>query len=145
MSVSHFLKLLPPPLDDGDDLDINRTSAGVWETSMADDKSTDVILTMMSKNLDQARGAMNNYLQFIEKSLSVTPIGTSSQASALKGYVERNVQATFDFSEQLLHAKDFQDVVRIQTEFLQTQFRVLTDQAKDVVEMTKPTVIIPRD
>jgi hypothetical protein len=45
----------------------------------------------------------------------------------------------------LLHAKDFQDVVRIQTEFLQTQFRVRTDQAKDVVEMTKPTVIFPRE
>jgi len=112
---------------------------------MADKNSSDVILNMMSKNLEQARGAMNNYLQFIEKSLSVSPMGTSTQANALKGYVERNVQATFDFSEQLLHAKDFQDVVRIQTEFLQTQFRVLTDQAKDVVEMTKPTVIVPRD
>ncbi|WP_322515220.1 phasin family protein [Rhodopseudomonas palustris] len=112
---------------------------------MADKDSSDVILNMMSKNLEQARGAMNNYLQFIEKSLSVSPMGTSSQANTLKGYVERNVQATFDFSEQLLHAKDFQDVVRIQTEFLQTQFRVLTDQAKDVVEMTKPTVIVPRD
>lgn len=112
---------------------------------MADTKSSDVILNMMSKNLEQARGAMNNYLQFIEKSLSVTPVGSSSQATALKNYVERNVEATFDFSQQLLHAKDFQDVVRIQTEFLQTQFRVLTDQAKDVVEMTKPTVIVPGD
>jgi hypothetical protein len=115
------------------------------ETAMTDTKSSDVILNMMSKNLEQARGAMTNYLQFIEKSLSVTPVGNSSQATALKSYVERNVEATFDFSQQLLHAKDFQDVVRIQTEFLQTQFRVLTDQAKDVVEMTKPTVIVPGD
>lgn len=112
---------------------------------MADGNSSDVILNVMTRNLDQARGAMTNYLQFIEKSLSVTPLGTSSQANTLKGYVERNIAATFDFSEQLLHAKDFQDVVRIQTEFLQAQFRVLTEQAKEVVEMTKPTVIIPRD
>jgi len=112
---------------------------------MADNNSSDVILNVMSKNLEQARGAMTNYLQFIEKSMSVTPLGSSGQANALKGYVERNIAATFDFSEQLLHAKDFQDVVRIQTEFLQTQFRVLTEQAKEVVEMTKPTVIIPRD
>ena len=112
---------------------------------MADGNSSDVILNVMTRNLDQARGAMTNYLQFIEKRLSVTPLGTSSQANTLKGYVERNIAATFDFSEQLLHAKDFQDVVRIQTEFLQAQFRVLTEQAKEVVEMTKPTVIIPRD
>jgi hypothetical protein len=116
------------------------------EIIMADDKnSSDVIINLMTKNLEQARGAMTNYLQFMEKSLSVSPIGSSSQATTLKGYVDRNVAATFDFSEQLLHAKDFQDVVRIQTEFLQTQFRVLTDQAKDVVEMTKPTVIFPRE
>jgi len=112
---------------------------------MADNNSTDVILNMMTKNLEQTRGAMTNYLEFIGKSMSVTPIGQSSQATALKGYVDRNVQATFDFSQALLHAKDFQDVVRIQTEFLQTQFRVLTDQAKEVVAMTKPTVIDPRD
>ncbi|MGX7743098.1 phasin family protein [Rhodopseudomonas parapalustris] len=112
---------------------------------MAEKKSSDVILNMMTKNLDQARGAMTNYLEFISKSMSVAPMGQSTQATALKDYVDRNVQATFDFSQALLHAKDFQDVVRIQTEFLQTQFRVLTDQAKDVVEMTRPTVIVPRD
>jgi hypothetical protein len=121
-----------------------KQQASDWGAKMADDKN-DVILNVMTKNLEQARGAMTNYLQFIEKSLSVAPMGASTQATALKGYVERNVAATFDFSEQLLHAKDFQDVVRIQTEFLQTQFRVLTDQAKDVVEMTKPTVIFPRE
>ena len=112
---------------------------------MADQNSSDVILTMMTKNLEQARGAMTNYLEFIGKSMSVAPLGATSQATALKGYVDRNVQATFDFSERLLHAKDFQDVVRIQTEFLQAQFRVLTDQAKEVVEMTKPTIIVPKD
>ncbi|KIZ38412.1 MULTISPECIES: phasin family protein [Rhodopseudomonas] len=111
---------------------------------MADKDSSDVILNLMSKNLEQARGAMTNYLQFIEKSLSVAPMGSSSQATTLKGYVDRNVAATFDFSEKMMHAKDFQDVARIQTEFLQAQFRVLTDQAKDVVEMTKPTIITPR-
>jgi len=123
----------------------SRDACSLRETMMADKNSSDVILTMMSKNLEQARGAMTNYLQFIEKSLSVAPMGASSQASTLKGYVDRNVAATFDFSEKMMHAKDFQDVVRIQTEFLQAQFRVLTDQAKDVVEMTKPTVIVPRD
>jgi hypothetical protein len=124
---------------------VARAAEGLEEIAMADNNSTDVILNLMTKNLEQTRGAMTNYLEFIGKSMSVTPIGQSSQANALKGYVDRNVQATFDFSQQLLHAKDFQDVVRIQTEFLQTQFRVLTDQAKEVVAMTKPTVIDPRD
>jgi hypothetical protein len=112
---------------------------------MADTKPNDLILSMMTKNLEQARGAMTNYLQFIEKSLSTSPLGSSDQVKTLNGYVEKNVAATFDFSERLMHAKDFQDVVRIQTEFLETQFRVLTDQAKDVVEKTKPTVIFPKD
>jgi hypothetical protein len=127
------------------ELALRRATGVEQEEAMADNNSSDVIMTMMTRNLEQTRGAMTNYLQFIEKSLSVSPLGQTSQASALKNYVERNVAATFDFSEQLLHAKDFQDVVRIQTDFLQAQFRVLTDQAKDVVEMTKPTVIVPGD
>jgi phasin family protein len=40
------------------------------------------------------------------------------------------VAASFEFSDKLLHAKDFQDIVRIQTEFFQTQLRTLTEQSK---------------
>jgi phasin len=100
---------------------------------MAEDKApADQVRTMMAKNLEQARGAMTNYFQFLENSMSTLPLGATDQVKTFKGYVERNVAASFEFSDKLLHAKDFQDILRIQTEFFQTQLRALTEQGKEV-------------
>jgi hypothetical protein len=62
--------------------------------------------------------------------MSASPLGEADQAKTFRSYVERNVAASFEFSDKLLHAKDFQDIVRIQTEFFQTQLRALTEQNK---------------
>jgi hypothetical protein len=42
------------------------------------------------------------------------------------------VSASFELSDKLLRARDFQDVLRIQTEFFQTQLRTLSEQGKDL-------------
>jgi hypothetical protein len=44
------------------------------------------------------------------------------------------MDTAFGFAQKLTQAKNLQDVVRIQTEFLQTQMKSLTDQAKDLTE-----------
>jgi hypothetical protein len=64
--------------------------------------------------------------------MSTLPLGATDQVKTFRGYVERNVAASFEFSDKLLHAKDFQDILRIQTEFFQTQLRALTEQGKEV-------------
>jgi hypothetical protein len=46
--------------------------------------------------------------------------------------VERSVAASFGLSDKLLRAKDLQDVLRIQTEFFQTQLEALTEQSNDL-------------
>jgi phasin len=100
---------------------------------MAEDKApADQVRTMMAKNLEQARGAMTSYFQFLENSMSTLPLGATDQVKAFKGYVERNVAASFEFSDKLLRAKDFQDILRIQTEFFQTQLRALTEKGKEI-------------
>ena len=100
---------------------------------MAEDKAPpDQVRTMMTQNIEQARRAMTNYFQFLEKSMSASPLGVTDQTKTFRNYVERNVAASFEFSDKLLHAKDLPDVVRIQTEFFQTQLRALTEQGKEV-------------
>lgn len=87
--------------------------------------------SVMANNLEQARSAMTNYFQFVEKSMSASPLSTTDQTKTFRNYVERSVAASFELSDKLLRAKDFQDVVRIQTEFFQTQLRALTERSKD--------------
>jgi hypothetical protein len=113
---------------------------------MADNaKPSDVMRSMMEKNLQQAQGAMASYFDLLEKSTSASPFSATDQAKAFKQLINRNVAATFDYSDKLLHARNLQDVMRVQAEFLQAQFQALTEQAKDVAEATAPAVGAPME
>ncbi len=90
---------------------------------------------MMTKNLEQAHQAIANYFQLVEKSIS-SPLGATDQTKTFRNYVERSVAASFGLSDQLLRAKDLQDVVRIQTEFFQTQLKALTEKSKEFSDTT---------
>jgi hypothetical protein len=90
------------------------------------------VRSVMTKNIEQAHGAIANYFQLVEKSISASPLGATDQTKTFRNYVERSVAASFGLSDKLLRAKDFQDVLRIQTEFFQTQLKALTEQSKDL-------------
>jgi hypothetical protein len=113
---------------------------------MADNKNPpDAVRSAMARNLEEARLAMSNYFQFVEKSMSASPLGATDQARTFRSYVERTVAANFELSDRLLHAEDFRDIVRIQTEFFQAQLRALTEQTKDLdVTATKATPEVTR-
>src|SRR5664279_5103888 len=83
-------------------------------------KPADLARSMMTKNLEQAHGAIANYFRLVEKSISALPLGAADQTKTFRNYVERSVAASFGLSDQLLRAKDVQDVVRIQTCLLYT-------------------------
>jgi len=94
------------------------------------EKPSDVVRSVVANNLEQARSAMTNYFQLVEKTMSASPLAESDRVKTFRAYVERSVAASFELSDKLLRAKDFQDVLRIQTEFFQTQLRTLTEQSK---------------
>lgn len=49
-------------------------------------------------------------------------------------YAEKNVMTAFGYAQKLSQARDLQEVAQIQTEFFQTQLKLLTEQAKDLGE-----------
>jgi hypothetical protein len=52
----------------------------------------------------------------------------------MQSYTEQNISAARDFIRKLSQAKDFQDIIRIQTEFMQEQFSVCAEQIKGLTE-----------
>jgi hypothetical protein len=52
----------------------------------------------------------------------------------IKDFTEENIEASEEFVQRLGQAKDFLDVVRIQTEYMQTQFNAFTEQSKSLTE-----------
>ena len=48
----------------------------------------------------------------------------------IKDYSERNIAVAREYMRNLSKARDFMDVVRIQTAFMQSQFNTFGEQAK---------------
>jgi hypothetical protein len=67
-------------------------------------------------------------------SRTVIPSSGTEFGEKLKGYAEKNITATHDFIKQLSQAKDFQDIVRIQNEFMHSQFMAFGEQTKSLGE-----------
>ncbi len=55
-------------------------------------------------------------------------------AEKMNRFMAQNISAARDFAHKLSQAKDFQDIIRIQTEFIQTQFSVFAEQTKGLTE-----------
>ena len=83
---------------------------------------------------EQALGAADTYFDFLNKTVSSFPSGGTDFGEKLKSYAEKNIAATHEFIKQLSQAKDFQDALRIQTEFMQTQMQAFGEQTKSLVE-----------
>ena len=105
-----------------------------------DKKPLEDLGEMAGQTMEQAKGAMENYFNFLQKNMSVLHWADTDLNKKIKSYTEQNIAAASAFSEKLSQAKDFQDLIRIQTEFMQTQLKSLGEQAKDLGEVVTKTV-----
>jgi phasin family protein len=103
-------------------------------------KPIENLSAVAGETMQQARGAMENYLNFFQKSMSASPWAETELNKKVADYAQQNVDAAFGFAQKLTQAKDLQDIVRMQTEFLQAQMKSLTEQAKDLSEMATKAV-----
>ncbi len=87
---------------------------------------------MMIENFDKAKGAMQSYVDLLERTMQGWPGANQEQISTFRGYVERQVAANHAFVDKLLHAKDFQEALRIQVEYFQSQMKTVTEDATQI-------------
>jgi hypothetical protein len=86
------------------------------------------------KAIDQTRGGAGDYFNLMQKAFSFYPVGGTDLAEKMKSYTEQNISAAGDFVRKLSQAKDFQGIIRIQTEYMQTQFSICAEQTKGLTE-----------
>jgi phasin len=94
--------------------------------------------TMAEKSVEQARVAFNSFLTAAQEAMTqFEGHAKAAQAGARDinekaiKYAERNVANTFALANRLVNAKDPQEFLRLQTEFVQTQIKELAEQAKE--------------
>jgi hypothetical protein len=84
--------------------------------------------------MEQAHSAVDNYFAFVQKIISSYPSGGTDLGEKLKTSALKNLAVTYEFVQKLTHARNFNDIIRIQTEFMQTQLESFGEQAKSIGE-----------
>ncbi len=95
--------------------------------------------SMAQASFDQARKAFEKFLASAQQTAgSIEERGATVRAGAKDistkaiSNAEKNVQASLDFAEKLLHAKDLTEVMRLHSEYVQAQMRTLAEQASEM-------------
>ena len=95
--------------------------------------------SMAEASFDQARKTFENFLASAQQTTArIEGQGASVRAGAKDigaravSYAEKNVQASLDYAEKLLHAKDLAEVMRLHSEYVQNQMRALAEQASEM-------------
>ena len=84
----------------------------------------------VDRTKQQIVGAVDQYFNFLLQTISSYPSGGTDLGEKLKSYAEKNIAATQQFIHRLSQAKDFPDIIRIQTEFMQAQMGAFSGQTK---------------
>jgi len=97
------------------------------------------VRSMAEASFDQARRTFEKFVEgakatagsLEDRGASVRAGAKDISAKALV-YAERNVQASLDYAQSLLHAKDLPEVMRLHSDFVQAQMRSLAEQASEM-------------
>jgi len=108
---------------------------------------------MADKSMQQAKKAFDTYIAGVRRALGALGENTPMAATGVKevgeralNMAERNIAISFSFARRFLQAKTFQEVMKLQAEYLAAQMQILMEQTtslgdsgKSGGEPTKPT------
>ncbi len=96
---------------------------------------------LAEKSAEQARQAFETFMSAAtQKQVAGARAGAKRIGELAVRLAERNIASSFEFAQQLVRAKDSEEVVALHADYVKRQVAALTDQAK---ELTKEAVTGP--
>jgi len=94
---------------------------------------------MAEASFEQARKAFDKFIESakttagnIEERRDTVRAGAKEIGSKAVSFAEKNVQASLDYAQSLLKAKDLPEVMKLHSEYVQSQMRNLAEQASEM-------------
>ena len=91
------------------------------------------------QSVEQARKAVDGFLTAahktavtMENQASTAQSGAKDMRDKVLTLAEQNINNSFEFAQKLVRAKDIQEVMALQQEFLKQQMQAMQSQAKDI-------------
>jgi phasin len=95
------------------------------------------------KSVEQAKQAFDGFITAANKAVSTFEGQSETARESAKQvtekavtFAQKNIATSFEFVQKLVQAKDFQEVLKLQTEYVKNQMQVLSEQAKELGEST---------
>jgi len=103
---------------------------------------------MAESSFDQARQAFEKFVAgaqatagTIEERGATVRAGAKDIGAKAISYAEKNVQASLDYAQALLHAKDLTEIMRLHSEYVQAQMRSLAEQASEMGQIVSRAAV----
>jgi phasin len=100
------------------------------------------VRSMAEASFDQARKGFEKFLAgaqatagAIEERHATVRAGAKDIGTKAISYAEKNVQASLDYAQSLLHAKDLTEIMKLHSEYVQGQMRSLAEQASEMSQI----------
>lgn len=94
------------------------------------------------QSVEQARQAFDSFMTATSKAVSdiegratAASSGVRDVSSRAVNMAQRNIAASFEFAQKLVKAKDVEEVLNLQKEYIQAQTQNLSEQAKELGEV----------
>jgi phasin len=95
--------------------------------------------SMAEASFEQARKTFEKFLAgaqatagTIEERGDAVRAGAKDIGAKAISFAEKSVQASLDYAQSLLHAKDLPEIMRLHSEYVQAQMRSLAEQASEM-------------
>jgi phasin len=100
--------------------------------------------TFAEQSVAQARKAFDELMAATHRTVSTfegqtAQFGFRGLQQKVVTFSERNISASFDFAQRLLHAKDGEEVMRLHAEFVKSQMQALAEQARELTQHATPS------
>jgi phasin len=93
------------------------------------------------QSVEQARQAFDRFISAAHEAVAdfegraqTARSGAMDVGGRAMTFAERNMAASFEFAQQLVKAKDVQEVIRLQTEYVKAQVQALNEQTKELAD-----------
>ena len=91
------------------------------------------------KSIDQAKQAFDGFISAahhavntIEGQAQTARQGAKDVTEKAMTFAEQNVASSFEFAQQVVRAKDVQDVMKLQADYIKRQMQALSEQAREL-------------
>lgn len=95
------------------------------------------------KSVEQAKHAFDGFISAahcafneFEGHAETARKGAKDVTEKAMTFAEQNIASSFEFAQELLRAKDLQDVMKLQADYFKRQMQLFTEQARELTEST---------